>query len=208
MTLQVWLTYLATVVILMSTPGPSHLLMLANSLSSGFPKSSATAAGDLSANFLQMFAAALGLAVLIQQSAFLFQVIKWLGVAYLVYLAVRLLAVGNSGTSAKQRIKSRKELFWQGFITSAANPKAIVFFTALFPQFIDPALDVAPQFLILSTTYLLVDALFLLFYGLTAGWVGKHLATRQRLIERLSGLCLLITAVLLGAKTLETNQMQ
>ncbi len=206
MTIDLWVAYLMTVVILMSTPGPSHLLMLSNSLSSGFPKSGATAAGDLSANFLQMFAAAIGLAVVIQESAFLFLVIKWLGVAYLMYLALRLLFFGNPTGLAKRQTKSLRNLYWEGFVTSAANPKAVVFFTALFPQFIDPAQSVLPQFLVLSATYLVVDGLFLVFYGFSANWLSKRLGTRQRLIERLSGLFLMLTAVLLALKTLETEQ--
>ena len=88
MTMQIWLTYIVTVLVLMSTPGPSQLLMLSNSASHGFRRSLATAAGDLSANALQMLASGLGLAVIIAASGQALLVIKWLGVAYLIWLGL------------------------------------------------------------------------------------------------------------------------
>ena len=78
MSMQIWLIYLATVLTLMSTPGPSQLLMLSNSACHGFSRSLATAAGDLSANALQMLASGLGLAAIIAASGQALLIIKWL----------------------------------------------------------------------------------------------------------------------------------
>jgi len=78
-----------TVVILMSTPGPSHLLMLSNSLGNGLNRSLATAAGDLSANIAQMTVASLGVASIIYSSQTFFIYIKWAGVSYLIYMGVK-----------------------------------------------------------------------------------------------------------------------
>jgi len=80
MSIEHWLTYIATVLILMSIPGPSQLLMVSNSLQNGFRKSLATAAGDLSANFLQMIVASIGLVSLIQNASEFFLIFKWIGV--------------------------------------------------------------------------------------------------------------------------------
>ncbi len=80
MSIEHWLTYIATVLILMSIPGPSQLLMVSNSLQNGFRKSLATAAGDLSANFLQMIVAPIGLVSLIQNASEFFLIVKWIGV--------------------------------------------------------------------------------------------------------------------------------
>jgi homoserine/homoserine lactone efflux protein len=91
MSLEIWLAYLSAVLILMITPGPSQLLMLSNSLGSGFKKSTATAAGDLTANAIQMTIASVGLASILYLSQYTFIVIKWLGVAYLVYMGVKLI---------------------------------------------------------------------------------------------------------------------
>lgn len=207
MTLELWLAYTTTLLIYMSTPGPSHLLMLSNSLSSGFPRSVATAAGDLTANSLQIVVASLGLVSLIAGSRDVFVYIKWAGVAYLVFLGVSLirrqldaqLATGNPA-------KSRSELYWQGFMTSASNPKAIIFFAALFPQFVNPRSPPTAQFVILGMTFLLIDGAFLLGYGLFADWisdrferyVGQHM-------NRISGVLLIIAALLLGLRDFDAT---
>ena len=81
MQLQWWVAYVTTILILMSTPGPSHILMLSNSLTHGYKRSLATLAGDLSANMLQMGVAAAGLVTVIQCSRSFFVYVKWGGVA-------------------------------------------------------------------------------------------------------------------------------
>ena len=98
-----------------------------------------------------MLAAGLGLAALIAASATALTVIKWLGVAYLVYIGLRMIrrAGRRLDLGAAPRV-SRRALWLQGFLTSASNPKAVVFFAALFPQFIDPNVAFWPQFAILS----------------------------------------------------------
>ena len=107
---ETWLVYATTVLILMSTPGPSHLLMLSNSISCGFRRSVFTAAGDLTANFLQMIVAALGLVSIITTSREFFLWIKWAGVLYLVWLGLKLL-LKRPATSvgASEQNRSRHE---------------------------------------------------------------------------------------------------
>ncbi len=203
MSIEIWLVYLATVFAFMSTPGPSHLLMLSNSLSNGFVRSTATAVGDLSANFLQMIAASLGLATLLGSSQSFFVGIKWLGVLYLAFLGARLIFSSHAMpvTSVQRPLKS---LYWQGFITSAANPKAVLFFAALFPQFLSPDQPLLPQFLILSATYLAVDGAFLCFYGKFAEVFRERvLEGYGRFLNILSGSLFLAAAVLLGLKDFE-----
>jgi len=203
MTFDIWLVYFASILVFMSTPGPSHLLMLSNSLGNGFSKSTATAAGDLSANFLQMIAASLGLASILGSSQSLFIVIKWAGVFYLAYLGLRLIFSAKNNIYSSQP-RSLRSLYWQGFITSAANPKAVIFFAALFPQFISPEQVLLPQFLILSTTYLAVDGAFLCFYGKFADvFKAKVLSGYGRVLNIFSGGLFLGAAVLLGVKDLQ-----
>jgi len=209
MQLQWWIAYVTTILILMSTPGPSQILMLSNSLTHGYRKSLATLAGDLSANLLQMGVAAAGLVTLIQVSRSFFIYVKWAGVAYLVYMGVSLFlqsrpAPGRGPIAGAGR--SDQALYWQGFLTSATNPKAIVFFAALFPQFLIPAQPMAGQFVILSMTYLLIDGCFLLFYGgfarLLSGFFEKRAAVRM---NRISGTLLIIAAIALGLKDMESR---
>jgi len=203
MSLEVWLIYLGTVLAFMSTPGPSHLLMLSNSLGNGFGKSTATAAGDLSANLLQMVAASLGLATALNSSQDLFLGIKWAGVVYLSYLGLRLIFSRRESVSSNQQ-RSLRSLYWQGFITSAANPKAVIFFAALFPQFISPERPLLPQFIVLSATYLAIDGTFLCLYGKFADvFRAKVLESYGRFLNVLSGSLFLGAALLLGLNDLE-----
>jgi threonine/homoserine/homoserine lactone efflux protein len=207
MTTELWLAYLTTVLILMSTPGPSHLLMLSNSLGNGFNRSLATAAGDLSANIVQMTVASLGLVSLIHSSQEFFVVIKWVGVSYLIFMGVtKFRKRFDPSVAVLSRVRTLRSLYWQGFMTSAANPKAVIFFAALFPQFVNPAEQTGKQFVILGVTYLVVDACFLTVYGGFAGWIESRFRHQVgHHMNQISGALLVGAAILLGLKEIKTN---
>lgn len=202
MTAETYLVYLATVAVFFATPpGTSQILMISNSLRFGLARSLATACGDLSANVLQMLAAGFGLAAVIATSAGALGVIKWLGVAYLVYFGVRtFFAPPLPLDKATGAASAPRRLFFQGFLTSSANPEAVFFFAALFPQFIDPADAIWPQLLILGATYLVVDGLILTLMGAGAERVLGGLRHRARLLNRLAGAMMIAAAALLGLK--------
>jgi len=210
MALEVWLLYVSTVLVFMSTPGPSHLLMLSNSMRHGFKPSLATAAGDLSANALQMLAAGLGLAAFLVSSQHALSFIKWAGVAYLLWMGVNMWRHSSQPDRSRARASAEASslaLWTQGFLTSAANPKAVVFFAALFPQFIQQGEPLGVQFLLLSATYLTIDGLFLTAYGAGAGWAAKRLQGQAAVaLEKLGASFLIGAAVLLGLKTLQDNR--
>ena len=204
MTLETWYLYLGTVLIFMSTPGPSHLLMLSVSLSNGFERSLATAAGDLSANAVQMLLAGLGLAAVVTSSRYGFAVIKWAGVLYLLWLGVKqiLRSIQEQDQLPGPARASLAQLWLRGFLTSAANPKAVVFFAALFPQFIDPQAPLLPQIAVLGGTYIVVDGCFLAAYGKGASCIATRLESRHKAwVERVSGAGLVATAALLGLRS-------
>lgn len=207
MSTELWLAYVTMVLILMSTPGPSHLLMLSNSLGNGFNRSLATAGGDLSANIVQMTVASLGLVSLIHSSQEFFVVIKWAGVSYLIFMGVMKFRMRfDPSVAVLSRIRTLRSLYWQGFMTSAANPKAVVFFAALFPQFVNPALQTGKQLVIMGVTYLVIDACFLTIYGGFAGWIEsrfRHLVGHH--MNQISGALLVGAAILLGLKEIKTN---
>lgn len=202
MSLETYLLYLGVVAAFFATPpDTSQLLIVSNSLRHGLRRSLATVAGDLSANALQMTLAAFGLTAVIAASADALWLVKWLGVAYLAWIGLRLM-LSRARAEAPEAAPGR--LFRQGFVTSSANPYAVVFFGALFPQFIDPSVPVWPQLLILGATYLVVDGLILLLWG----WAATHTLGRvQRLtgvwLNRLSGALMLGAAVLLGLKDID-----
>ncbi len=202
MTIEIWIAYVTTLLIFMSTPGPSHMLMLSNSMTSGFRKSIATLVGDLTANTLQIVIVAFGMAGIVRSTPNFFVVVKWLGVSYLVLTGIlifrrRFDPAIASGLSSR----SSRTLFLQGFITSATNPKAIVFFAALLPQFINVSLPTGEQFLVLGTTYIFVDGCFLMLYGAFSAWVAGHFHEYiGSHMNKLSGLLFVIAALLLGLK--------
>ncbi len=203
MLLETYLVYLAAVAVFFaSPPDTSQLLIVSNSIRYGLRRSLLTAAGDLTANCLQMIAAAFGLAAIIATSATAFLWIKWFGVAYLVWIGLRLVLArsGKLETEASSS-GSRLRLFRQGFVTSMANPFAVVFFGALFPQFIDPARPVMPQLLILGLTYLVVDGAILLVWG----WLGARAAAALKrhasgLANKICGGLMIAAASLLATK--------
>lgn len=205
MPLEIWLTYVGTILVMMITPGPSHLLMLSNSLGNGFQRSLSTASGDLTANLLQMFIASIGLASVIVKAQTLFIFFKWAGVIYLIYLGIKIILGADQNYAARGGKVSLKKLYLQGFLTSAANPKAVIFFAALFPQFIDPAKPLINQFVVLSTTYLTIDGMFLCFYGKFADTIrnGGLPALISKRLNYVAGSLMIGAAVLLGMRDIE-----
>ncbi len=205
MSTETYLIYLAAVAVFFATPpDTSQLLIISNSMRHGLRRSLATIAGDLTANCIQMTAAAFGLAALIANSSTAFTVIKWAGVAYLAWIGLQLiLKPAEQARTQDTGVGQGGRLFRQGFVTSMANPFAVVFFAALFPQFIDPSAAVLPQLLILGVTYLIVDGVILLAWG----WMAERASvvlTRHSggMINRICGGLMIAAAVLLGSKDL------
>ena len=202
MSVETYLIYLGVLAVFFATPPDTNqLLIISNSLRHGLRRSMATIAGDLSANALQMTLAAFGLTAVIAASAGALSVIKWMGVAYLVWIGLQLLL--SRPRSDAPEAASGGRLFRQGFVTSSANPYAVVFFGALFPQFIDANLPVWPQLLILGVTYLVVDGVILVLWGWAAlRTLGRIKALGGVWINRISGALMIGAAALLGAKDL------
>lgn len=214
MLLETYLIYLAAVAVFFATPpDTSQLLIISNSIRYGLRRSALTIAGDLSANCLQMTGAAFGLAAIISTSASAFVWVKWLGVVYLAYIGLQLMLSKASDKEAQDKGVQAStsgtplQLFRQGFFTSMANPFAVVFFGALFPQFIDPALPVLPQLLILGLTYVVVDGAILLLWG----WLGVRAASAFKgssfgLINKVCGALMIAAAALLASKDFQPQR--
>ncbi len=206
MSSTVLLAFIGTVAVLAITPGPSTMLGSAHGMRYGARGTMPTIAGDLSANTLQMLAASLGLAAIITNSATAFTVVKWAGVAYLVWMGLTYLrAAPSHGSSEHDIVRSPWARYAQGFVTSASNPKAIVFFAALFPQFVEPnaaSVPVAVQLLFLGLVFLVIDGSAVLLYAATAGRLAAWLAAkgRARTQRRVTGVVLIGAAGLLALK--------
>ena len=211
MSIETYLVYLGVLAAFFVTPpDTSQLLIVSNSLRHGLRNSMATIAGDLTANSLQMTAAAFGLTAIIAASADAIWIIKWVGVAYLAWIGLRLILSKGpaSGPGAAGQARLRV-LFQQGFFTSSANPYAVVFFGALFPQFIDPVQPVLPQLFALGVTYLVVDGAILLLWGWTATrTLGRMRGITPRWMNRVSGALMIAAAALLAGRDLKAEAAQ
>lgn len=202
MNIAIWLSFVGTVTLLVVTPGPSVLLATANSMKYGRHKTVGTILGDLSANLCQIVLASAGLASIVISSGTLFQVIKWCGVAYLIYMGInKILSKPSIHFSDKETSEMTfKKLYLEGFLMSAANPKAIVFFAALFPLFIDPNSAFIPQIIILAITFLLIDGTSLTLYTHFAEQLKQYLENQEKvhLQNRIVGTLLIMSGLMLS----------
>lgn len=202
MDLSVWLSFVGTVMLIAFTPGPSVLLATANSMKYGTKKTVGTILGDLSANLCQIALASLGLASFVISSGAIFQFIKWCGVAYLIYMGLSKIfsKVQIELSTSKGQERSFSKLYGEGFLMSAANPKAIVFFAALFPLFLDPNAPFLLQVSILALTFLAIDGISLLIYARFAEQLKSYLENREKvhLQNKIVGSLLIFSGIMLS----------
>lgn len=189
---QVWLLFVMTEAVLSLTPGPAVLYVLSQAIRRGAGKSIWASWGILSANVLYFTLSATSLGAVIVASYKLFFLIKWLGAAYLVYLGLRSFFAKSSVLALPEANEDRRSgprILRDGFFLQAANPKAILFFTAILPQFIDAHHNVAFQILLLGVSSILVEFAILFVYGQLA---GRALSTArsprfEKLTNRIAG---------------------
>jgi len=193
--LEIWSVFLITETVLCLTPGPAVLLVLSQALARGAAKSVFSSLGILAANGVYFLLSATGLGAVLLASYDVFFTIKWVGAAYLIYLGVSAI-VGRAPIVAVDDAPppaSDLRLFLNGFALQAANPKNLLFFTAILPQFIDPHAPIAVQIAILGVTSILVEFVVLVGYGLLAGQASR-VATQPRfatLTNRVAGTMLI-----------------
>jgi len=202
------LFFMGAALALLLIPGPAVLYITARSASQGRVAGLVSVLAIESANFVQAVAAALGLSAILLSSALAFDVVKYLGAAYLIYLGIRKLLAGDNGAeneAVKQESLSR--IYWQGFAVNILNPKTALFFFAFLPQFVDPAKgNVTGQTLLLGAIFvgmaLITDSLFALVASSLAGRLNgnKRFQKGQRYFAGLVYVGLGITTALTGAK--------
>jgi homoserine/homoserine lactone efflux protein len=194
MTLQTWLWFCVTETVLCFIPGPAVLFVLATALRRGFASASVAAAGILAGNTFYFALSATGIAAVIVASHAVFSALKWAGAAYLVWLGLRmLLARAAAPDAAAQRPTDNPDrIFGRAFLVQSSNPKALVFFIALLPQFINPAGSVPWQILVLGISSVAIEFLVLSLYAALAARARSMAATRfSRSLERVGGACLI-----------------
>lgn len=212
MSLNSYLLYLAAVALLVLSPGPTMLMCMTHSLQQGPRRAMASAAGSVTAVLGTMLLSALGLGALLAASEAAFLVLKAAGAAYLIWLGIKTFRSQTTvfdqipaaaGPQEKAGAVAARRLYAQGLVVGGSNPKALLFFTAFFPQFIDPQAAWAPQFSVLAATFVVCEftVLALCAVGVARLTPMLRAGSRMRWFNRISGsLFALMGAVLLTTR--------
>jgi homoserine/homoserine lactone efflux protein len=191
MSLRIWLLFCATDTVLCLTPGPAVLLVVSQAMSRGMWSGLAASLGILATNAVYFALSATGVGALLAGSSRVFIVVKWLGAIYLVWMGVRMLLTKRAAVQRPEAAPEAltRNAFSLGVVTQGANPKAIVFFTAILPQFVDPSAAIVPQIVILGITSIAIELGVLSAYVATChaarGLVGETRFARR--LQRLGG---------------------
>ena len=200
--------FVATVALLLA-PGPAALYIVARGIDQGRAAGFASAAGIAVGSLVHVAAAAAGLSALLASSAVAFSVVKYLGAAYLIVLGIRTLLTKPVATAdANRRRRTMRELFSQGVIVEALNPKVALFFLAFLPQFVDPARgNILGQTLFLGAMFvatgLCTDSLYALVAGSAGVWLRRQpaFAAVQRYVAGTVFIGLGMTTAFSGGET-------
>lgn len=202
MSLETWLLYLVAILILTASPGPSSLLCMTKGVTQGFRIGVYTAIGSLTAITIILTLSFTGLGLIITSSELTFNIIKYTGAAYLIYLGIKAILAKQPDyqldEGQERQVQAPVKHFISGFIVGSSNPKAILFFTALFPQFIDPSAPLLAQYFIFTATFMVMEFSWLAIYALLGAKSSNWLFAkgRAKLFNRITG------GVFIGAGTL------
>lgn len=210
MSFSLWVTLLAACFVISFTPGAGAINTMGNSLAHGFRRSIWGILGQQAALVVHIAIVALGVGVLVASSPVIFNVIRYVGAAYLVYLGVRQILRrpevvdetdgGPDAASAAMAAESRSSMFRRGLWVNLLNPKAIVFFLAFLPQFIRPALPLLPQYLVVGATVVVVDVIVMWgIFALAAHGMRRFTrsARGQRIVDLVFGVLFVAVGALL-----------
>ena len=208
MSLETWVYYTIAILVLTASPGPSVFLCLTKSATDGFAASIYTALGSLTAIIGVLTLSFTGLGVVIASSESLFNVIKWTGAAYLIYLGFKALTSRETSFNISDEVsktgkRNKISLYLSGFIVGASNPKAIVFFTALFPQFINIQNSLLEQYVIFLATFAVLEMSWLLVYAYfgakSSVWLSK--SGRAKMFNNVTGSIFIGAGLLLSTSS-------
>ncbi|HDS1816680.1 TPA: LysE family transporter [Pseudomonas putida] len=196
MSMEVWLGFFAACWVISLSPGAGAIASMSSGLQYGFWRGYWNALGLQIGLIVQIAIIAAGVGAILAASATAFTIIKWFGVAYLVYLAYkqwRALPMDMSEESAVRPIGKPLSLVFRGFLVNVSNPKALVFMLAVLPQFINPHEALLPQYVAITVTMITVDMLVMAGYTGLASRVLRLLRTpkqQKRLNRTFAGLFL------------------
>ena len=183
MEFTVWITYVLACIILCVSPGPGAFSSISSGLNHGFRLGIWNAVGMQAASLIVVIVVSVGLGGLLLASETLFNLVKWLGVAYLVYLGIVTWRAPARAFVAEAGAPkgSARDIFMRGFFVNITNPKGIIFFAAVLPQFIDVARPQAVQYAILAATTFAVDLVVMACYTALAAKVLRVMRDPSKL---------------------------
>jgi homoserine/homoserine lactone efflux protein len=194
--------FLSITFIVSASPGPVMLSCMTNGGRLGLSKALVGMLGASAGNLCLVVLSALGLGLIISQNDILFNVIKWGGAAYLVFLGVEIIRAPIVLEQKQDSLSgdSTKSLWWNSFFIAISNPKGLIYFGALFPQFIAYQKPLATQFLILTLTFLVIDLIWMLIYALAGNSIMRWLKApkHQTGFNAFSGLVLIAAGIFMA----------
>lgn len=201
MPIELYLAFVLASIILAATPGPSVSLIIANGASFGLKGGLTTVAGGITGVVLLVTGATLGMSSIMALMADWFDVLRWAGAAYLVWLGMsRLWKVWKSESALEPPVTSGRRWYWQGLAVSLSNPKTLLFLGAFFPQFISPQAPLASQLWLLAVTFIaivtLIDSAYAVLAGTARAWITQK---RVSLADSVTGVLLICGGLWLAA---------
>ena len=204
MTFEWWFAYLLTSIILSLSPGSGAINTMTTSINHGYRGAVASIAGLQTGLGIHIMLVGIGLGTLFSRSVLAFEVLKWAGAAYLIWLGIQQWrAAGSIDLNTLAQTQTRGRLFKRAVFVNLTNPKSIVFLAALFPQFIQPHQPLFMQYLVLGVTTVVVDIIVMIGYATLAtriaGWIKGP--KQMKLMNRIfGGLFMAVGALLASAR--------
>ena len=194
-----FILFLQIILVLFITPGTPRIVIITYSMNYGVKKCIWTALGDVSANIIQATLVIFFIGSFLSDNLVILNSLKWLGIFYLAYLAYDIYNSKPSNISSKNiNEKSFFSFFKDGFLVAGTSPKAWMFFPFIFPQFINFNENYIIQFLILITTYIILDFISLIAYASLANKLILLIKTNPKIINTISACVILIIAIIIA----------
>ena len=191
--------YLQIIIFLFITPGTPRIVIISYSMNYGVRNCIWTAFGDVSANIIQATLVIFVIGTFFSDYPFFLNIFKWIGIIYLIYLAYDIYQSNLKSINSKEiSQKSFFSFYKDGFFVAGTSPKAWMFFPFVFPQFIDFNANYVAQFIILLTTYVVLDFLSLIGYALLASKLIEWLKANPKVINTISACVLIIIAIIIA----------
>ena len=209
MELSTWYLFVATEFLFCFSPGPAVVYTVSHSLSGGLRLSLAASSGVICGNIIYFVLSVLGLGVLLATSYHFFLIVKWAGIAYLVFLGISMLFASGAGiANSNAKRKSVAAVVRGGIVLQLANPKNLVFFLAILPPFINPNENIALQILILGLTSQVLEFVALTTYGSFTSYISMKFSRTKigKKINQIAGV--LVIAVALNLSFLDHSTVE